>query len=79
MVHDRGIGIPAADLPHIFERFRRGANVSSIAGSGVGLAAARDLVEAHAGTITAESQEGNGSTFTVWLPLIHQERRAGHG
>lgn len=69
-VRDAGMGIPADDLPSIFERFRRGSNVGEgIPGSGVGLAGARQIVEQHGGTITAESIEGVGSTFTVVLPL----------
>ena len=69
-VQDRGVGIPAADLPYIFERFRRAANVvGHIRGTGIGLASARQIVEQHGGTITVESQEGVGSRFTVHLPL----------
>jgi two-component system sensor histidine kinase BaeS len=69
-VHDEGIGIPAADLPHIFDRFRRARNVSGhIQGTGIGLASARGIVEQHGGTIAVESVEGAGSTFTVRLPL----------
>lgn len=69
-VADRGIGIPAADLPHIFERFHRGANVvGQIPGTGIGLAGTRQIVEAHGGTITIESVEGEGTTVTVRLPL----------
>jgi signal transduction histidine kinase len=69
-VRDEGIGIPAADLPHIFDRFRRAGNVvGHIAGTGIGLASAQGIVEQHGGTITAESAEGAGSTFTVRLPL----------
>jgi PAS domain S-box-containing protein len=69
-VRDRGVGIPAADLPHIFERFRRGRNVTGrIAGSGIGLAGAKQLVEQHGGTIAIDSQEGAGTTVTVRLPL----------
>src|SRR5207248_3170668 len=50
-VEDRGMGIPAADLPHVFERFRRGSNVvGSIPGSGIGLAGAKQIVEQHGGT-----------------------------
>ncbi|MFN8591126.1 MAG: PAS domain S-box protein [Thermomicrobiales bacterium] len=68
-VRDEGIGIPASDLPHIFEIRHRGSNVGDIAGSGVGLAGARQIVEQHGGTIAVESTEGQGSTFTVRLPL----------
>ena len=68
-VMDDGIGIPAADLPHVFERFRRGANVGQVTGTGIGLAGARQIVELHGGTIAVTSQEGRGSTFTVRLPL----------
>ena len=69
-VVDRGMGIPAADQPRIFERFQRGANViGRIAGTGIGLAGAARIVELHMGRIEVHSQEGEGSTFTVWLPL----------
>ncbi|MEN9937911.1 MAG: hypothetical protein RLZZ387_4490 [Chloroflexota bacterium] len=69
-VRDQGIGIPAADLPHIFERFRRAGNTSGrIAGSGMGLASVCAIVEQHGGDVSAESVEGQGSTFTVRLPL----------
>jgi PAS domain S-box-containing protein len=69
-VTDRGVGIPAADLPFIFERFRRGANVTGrVGGAGLGLAGARRIVEHHGGTITAASEEGAGTTVTVRLPL----------
>jgi signal transduction histidine kinase len=68
-VEDRGIGIPAADLPHIFERFRRGKNVDpGMSGSGVGLASVKRMVDLHGGTFGVESQEGQGSAFTVRLP-----------
>jgi PAS domain S-box-containing protein len=69
-VQDEGIGIPAADLPRIFERFHRGANVvGRIAGTGIGLAGVRHIIEQHGGTITAESVVNEGATFTVRLPL----------
>ena len=69
-VTDRGVGVPAADLPHIFERFQRAGNVAGrIEGTGVGLASARHIVEQHGGSIAVESVEGAGSTFTVRLPL----------
>jgi PAS domain S-box-containing protein len=69
-VIDWGLGIPEADLPHVFERFRRASNVGGkIAGSGLGLAGARDIIELHGGTIAVTSKEGCGSTFEVRLPL----------
>jgi signal transduction histidine kinase len=69
-VRDQGVGIPAADLPRLFERFFRGSNVvGRIAGTGIGLAGARQIVEQHGGTLTVVSAEGVGSTFTVALPL----------
>jgi len=68
-VTDQGIGIPAGDLPHIFERFQRAGNVGVRDGSGVGLASALQIAEAHGGTIRVESAEGYGSTFTVRLPM----------
>jgi signal transduction histidine kinase len=69
-VSDRGVGIPAADLPHIFERFHRAENVAGkIPGTGIGLAAVREIVEQHGGSIAVRSTEGVGSTFTVRLPL----------
>jgi signal transduction histidine kinase len=70
-IEDRGIGIPEADLPFVFERFRRGINVAGhIAGSGIGLTGAQQIVSQHGGAIAAESVEGKGSTFTLRLPLI---------
>jgi PAS domain S-box-containing protein len=70
VVRDEGVGIPQNDLPHIFGRFRRAANaVGRFAGTGLGLASARELVELHGGTISVESEEGKGSTFVVRLPL----------
>ncbi|CAA9294503.1 MAG: hypothetical protein AVDCRST_MAG77-5047 [uncultured Chloroflexi bacterium] len=68
-IRDEGIGIPPADLPRVFERFRRGSNVGRLPGTGIGLAAAKQIVEAHGGAIAAESGEGEGSTITVRLPL----------
>lgn len=69
-VVDRGIGIPAADRDRLFCPFGRGGNVEGrIEGTGLGLAGARQIVEQNGGTITVESEEGVGSTFTVRLPL----------
>ncbi|GAC1323228.1 MAG: hypothetical protein NVSMB2_20820 [Chloroflexota bacterium] len=68
-VRDRGEGIPQSDIPHIFERFRRGKNVEGrIPGAGIGLHGVRQLVELHAGTISVESTLGRGTTMTVRLP-----------
>ncbi|HEX2170908.1 MAG TPA: HAMP domain-containing sensor histidine kinase, partial [Dehalococcoidia bacterium] len=73
-VQDRGIGIPAKDVPRIFERFHRGGNVvGRIAGTGIGLAGSRQIVEQHGGTISVQSREGEGSTFTVRLPLSSEK------
>lgn len=69
-ISDAGIGIPADDLPHIFERFHRGRNVQGrIAGTGLGLWGSRRIVERHCGTIEIASVEGSGTTVTVRLPL----------
>ncbi len=68
-VQDQGTGISLEDLPHVFEWFWRGKNTTGRRGSGLGLAGARRIAELHGGTITIESQEGLGSTFTVRLPL----------
>jgi PAS domain S-box-containing protein len=70
-VADTGIGIPAADLDLLFDRFHqvRGARGRSAEGSGIGLALARELVALHGGTISAASRLGEGSTFTVRLPF----------
>jgi signal transduction histidine kinase len=69
-VTDVGEGIPEFDLPHVFERFRRGHNVEGrIPGSGIGLAGVQTIVELHRGTIAVQSQVGQGTTFTVRLPI----------
>jgi signal transduction histidine kinase len=68
-VRDRGVGIPEDDIPHIFERFRRASNVGGIQGTGIGLAISRMIVEQHEGSISVDSVENDGTTFTVLLPL----------
>ena len=73
-VEDHGIGIPKSDLPRVFERFQRGANVQGrIGGAGIGLASARQIVEQHGGSIGVQSQKGVGSTFTVRLQLDKEQ------
>ena len=75
-IQDSGLGIPAADLPHIFEQFHRAGNVArSIKGTGIGLSSAYQIVKQHGGTITVESTEGQGSSFRVCLPLLSPEER----
>ena len=75
-VQDRGIGIPASDLPRIFERFSRASNVDDrkFHGMGLGLYICRGIVEEHGGRIWAESEIGKGSTFHVALPLGDERR-----
>ncbi len=70
-VKDTGVGIPAEDIPFIFERFYRVDRSRSRAegGTGLGLAICRHIAEAHGGKIEVESHVGAGSTFSVWLPL----------
>jgi signal transduction histidine kinase len=68
-VRDQGMGIPAADLPRIFEQFARASNVGRTSGTGVGLAVVRQIVDLHGGSIAVQSTQGTGSTFTVRLPL----------
>lgn len=70
-VHDSGIGIPQADLSHLFEPFHRAGNVDTLPGTGLGLAIAKQIIDQHGGTITVESTVGKGTRFTVTLPL-HQ-------
>ncbi len=70
-VTDEGIGIPAGDLPQVFERFHRASNVDDrrFSGMGLGLFLCKGIVEQHGGRIWVESREGTGSTFHVVLPL----------
>ncbi len=70
MVIDNGIGIPAADLPRMFEAFHRGRNVGETQGTGLGLLIVKHCVELHGGRIDVVSEEGVGTTFTVRLPLF---------
>jgi signal transduction histidine kinase len=72
-VRDTGIGIPEDDLAQIYERFYRvdKSHAREIAGTGLGLAITRNAVLMHKGTITVTSKEGEGSIFTVKMPLTH--------
>jgi len=70
-VTDTGVGIPAANLPHIFDRFYQAENLgkAKAGGTGIGLALTRELIQAMDGDISVESEVGKGTTFTVWLPI----------
>jgi PAS domain S-box-containing protein len=73
-VSDQGLGIPPAALPHLFKRFYRASNVDprQISGMGIGLYVVKEIVELHGGSVSVESREGQGSTFTVMLPQAHR-------
>ena len=72
-VHDHGPGIPEEDLPRVFDRFYRGKDSAGSEGAGLGLAIAREVVEAHGGQIRVESQAGKGTTFTFTLRRSERE------
>jgi signal transduction histidine kinase len=69
VVSDAGMGIPAADLPHLFDSFYRGQNAGTVAGSGLGLAVVKRAVDVQGGSIEISSEPGHGTRVTVWLPL----------
>ncbi len=68
-VEDEGIGIPASDIPRVFDAYHRAANVGQIRGTGIGLAGARHIIERQGGSIGVASREGQGTTITVRLPI----------
>jgi signal transduction histidine kinase len=68
-VQDTGLGIQAEDLPHVFDRFYRGRNANAVDGTGLGLAIAQWIAGQHGGRIDVASAPGEGSTFTIRLPL----------
>jgi PAS domain S-box-containing protein len=74
-VMDEGIGISEAEKGRIFEPFERGSVTKDYGGLGLGLYIVRQIVEAHGGRISVESQLGRGSTFTLWLPLLPASER----
>jgi len=69
-VQDHGIGIPETDLTRMYDSFHRGANVGGIEGTGLGLAIVRECVQRHGGSIHVESRVGQGSLFTVRIPVM---------
>lgn len=80
IVQDQGVGIPEDQLPHIFERFYRVPGIERQSGSnvglGLGLYIAQKIVECHRGCIEVSSHPGNGSTFSVILPLVDEDHNA---
>ena len=81
-VADSGHGIPPDELPHVFERFWRGAQARTVTGSGIGLTVVQRLVDAHAGTIRIESEPGSGTRVSVTLPsagVAAQQASGGRG
>lgn len=75
-VTDQGIGIPEEDIPRLFEPFHRAGNVDEFQGTGLGLAIAMQTIDLHKGTISVESRIGEGSTFTVRLPVLRTNPEA---
>ncbi|MGI9493002.1 MAG: sensor histidine kinase, partial [Geminicoccaceae bacterium] len=67
--HDQGVGIPEKELESLFGRFFRATTATGIPGTGIGLHLVKNLVDMHAGTIEVESATGEGSTFTISLPV----------
>jgi two-component system, OmpR family, sensor kinase len=78
-IEDRGVGIPEKDLARLFEQYFRGSNVSGIVGTGVGLYLVKTVIDLHGGEVSVDSREGEGSRFTVRLPVTPPARRADAG
>ena len=77
-VSDHGAGIPASELPHIFDPFYRGADAVArqVHGNGLGLSLVRQIVAAHGGRVTVTTRAGAGSSFTIALPSAEPDQRA---
>ncbi len=75
-VRDQGVGIPADELPHVFTHFYRASTALGIAGTGIGLAGAKTIVEQHGGHIAIQSVVGEGTTVEVLLPRIVETAEA---
>lgn len=73
-IQDHGIGIPKSDQASLFQSFHRASNVKAIPGTGLGLSIVKQCVDLHGGTITVESEENQGTLFTVTLPLNRQSK-----
>ncbi|HEX6135631.1 MAG TPA: HAMP domain-containing sensor histidine kinase [Longimicrobiales bacterium] len=75
-VSDTGAGMPADQLPHVFDKYYQIGEQARSKGAGLGLAIAHDVVQAHGGTITVESEEGTGTTFRIDLPATRKQMAA---
>jgi signal transduction histidine kinase len=75
-ITDTGIGIPAQDLPHVFERFRRGGNAANSSGVGLGLALVKHFTELHGGSVAIQSEEKRGTIVQLVLPRKAEARAA---
>jgi signal transduction histidine kinase len=75
-VADNGQGMPADQLPHVFDKYFQIGEQARSKGAGLGLTIAHDVVEGHGGTITVTSEEGVGTTFLVSLPASAEQVRA---
>ena len=75
-VRDQGSGIDQEDLPHVFDRFYRGANVRGQQGSGLGLSIVRQVTEQHGGSVSAANAPDGGAVFTMHLPVVPADREA---
>ena len=73
-ITDTGIGISAEDLPHLFERFHRGRNASTYAGNGLGLAIVKAIVTAHKGSVSVQSESGQGTQIIVSIPIYKEDQ-----
>jgi signal transduction histidine kinase len=73
-VSDRGVGIPAEEVPRLKERFYRASTAGDAKGTGLGLAITQEIVERHGGRLEVESQVGAGSTFRIRLPAGGPDR-----
>lgn len=78
-IRDQGIGIPARDIPSLFERFYRGSNTANTAGTGIGLFFVKTVVDLHGGEISVASTEGAGTTISVRLPVRPPASLTQHG
>ena len=77
MVKDRGLGVTAKDLPHLFDKFYRARQTEKISGTGLGLAICKGIVDAHRGRIWTKQRTGGGSIFAFALPVTLPEEKAG--